>query len=187
MFSRRSFLQQDPELLDPRRAVFNRPGLSGTLGASGRASADDRVLVVIELNGGNDGINTVVPYRDEGYRATSLGHAPGDPRPDQDRRPGRPTPIDAGRRPPAQRRQAGHRAGSRLPQPEPVSLREHEDLAHRPPGRGRRRRLRLDRPGAGRTSGDLSLRSRRDLRRQLPIASRRARPPVGCDHVGSDR
>jgi uncharacterized protein (DUF1501 family) len=27
----------------------------------------DRILVVIELNGGNDGINTVVPFRDEGY------------------------------------------------------------------------------------------------------------------------
>ena len=26
------------------------------------------VLVVIELNGGNDGINTVVPYRDDGYQ-----------------------------------------------------------------------------------------------------------------------
>jgi uncharacterized protein (DUF1501 family) len=29
--------------------------------------ADDRVLVVVQLDGGNDGINTVVPYRDEGY------------------------------------------------------------------------------------------------------------------------
>ncbi len=28
---------------------------------------DARVLVVIQLDGGNDGINTVVPYRDEGY------------------------------------------------------------------------------------------------------------------------
>ena len=39
MFSRRSFFSSDPELLDPRRAVFNRPGLPGTLGASGGASA----------------------------------------------------------------------------------------------------------------------------------------------------
>jgi uncharacterized protein (DUF1501 family) len=29
---------------------------------------DGRVLVVIELNGGNDGINTVVPLQDEGYQ-----------------------------------------------------------------------------------------------------------------------
>ena len=28
---------------------------------------DGRVLVVVELNGGNDGINTVVPFADEGY------------------------------------------------------------------------------------------------------------------------
>ena len=28
---------------------------------------DDRVLVVIQLDGGNDGINTVVPFADEGY------------------------------------------------------------------------------------------------------------------------
>jgi uncharacterized protein (DUF1501 family) len=28
---------------------------------------DDRILVVIQLDGGNDGINTIVPYADEGY------------------------------------------------------------------------------------------------------------------------
>lgn len=32
------------------------------------ATAQDRVLVVIQLSGGNDGLNTVVPYRDEAYR-----------------------------------------------------------------------------------------------------------------------
>lgn len=31
------------------------------------AKKDDRVLVVIQLDGGNDGINTVVPFRDDGY------------------------------------------------------------------------------------------------------------------------
>lgn len=35
----------------------------------GRAGGnDDRILVVIQLSGGNDGLNTVVPYRDEIYR-----------------------------------------------------------------------------------------------------------------------
>ena len=29
---------------------------------------DDRILVVIQLSGGNDGINTVIPYADERYR-----------------------------------------------------------------------------------------------------------------------
>jgi uncharacterized protein (DUF1501 family) len=32
-----------------------------------KPAPDERVLVVIEQNGGNDGINMVVPYRDEGY------------------------------------------------------------------------------------------------------------------------
>ena len=38
---------------------------------AGQGSAggpQDRVLVVIQLSGGNDGLNTVVPYRDERYR-----------------------------------------------------------------------------------------------------------------------
>jgi uncharacterized protein (DUF1501 family) len=32
------------------------------------ARAKGRVLVVIQLDGGNDGLNTVVPYKDDGYR-----------------------------------------------------------------------------------------------------------------------
>jgi uncharacterized protein (DUF1501 family) len=46
------------------------PTVPGFLTRTARAAAadrDGRVLVVIELNGGNDGINTVVPFRDEGY------------------------------------------------------------------------------------------------------------------------
>jgi uncharacterized protein (DUF1501 family) len=31
------------------------------------ADRDGRVLVVIQLDGGNNGINTVVPFADEGY------------------------------------------------------------------------------------------------------------------------
>jgi uncharacterized protein (DUF1501 family) len=34
----------------------------------GNAGADDRVLVVLQLSGGNDGLNTVVPYEDAEYR-----------------------------------------------------------------------------------------------------------------------
>src|SRR3954454_15210697 len=33
-----------------------------------RASADGSILVVVQLDGGNDGLNTVVPYRDDAYR-----------------------------------------------------------------------------------------------------------------------
>lgn len=37
-------------------------------GLANEASASERILVVIQLSGGNDGLNTVVPYRDELYR-----------------------------------------------------------------------------------------------------------------------
>jgi uncharacterized protein (DUF1501 family) len=46
------------------------PSVPGFLARSARAAApqkDGRVLVVIQLDGGNDGINTVVPFTDEGY------------------------------------------------------------------------------------------------------------------------
>lgn len=36
--------------------------------ANGSASAKGRILVVVQLDGGNDGLNTVVPYRDAEYR-----------------------------------------------------------------------------------------------------------------------
>jgi uncharacterized protein (DUF1501 family) len=46
------------------------PAVPGFLAATARAAApsqDGRVLVIVQLDGGNDGINTVVPYNDEGY------------------------------------------------------------------------------------------------------------------------
>jgi uncharacterized protein (DUF1501 family) len=49
-------------------------GLGGTLASMGmaqsnnqRASSRDHILVVFELSGGNDGLNTVVPYGDDAY------------------------------------------------------------------------------------------------------------------------
>jgi len=35
--------------------------------AAAAAAADDRILVVLELSGGNDGLNTVVPYAEDAY------------------------------------------------------------------------------------------------------------------------
>jgi len=46
------------------------PTIPGFLAQTARAAEplrDGRVLVVIQLDGGNDGINTVVPFADEGY------------------------------------------------------------------------------------------------------------------------
>ncbi|HEX7378069.1 MAG TPA: DUF1501 domain-containing protein [Pirellulales bacterium] len=43
------------------------PGFLARLAHATEAKRDDRILVVIQLSGGNDGVNTVVPYRDEGY------------------------------------------------------------------------------------------------------------------------
>ncbi len=40
---------------------------SQALAAEGRQNRGERILVVVELSGGNDGLNTVVPYRDDEY------------------------------------------------------------------------------------------------------------------------
>src|SRR5262245_56503922 len=67
--------------MDTRRGFFKTslrhstlialaPTVPGFLTRSARAATSDRdgrALVVVELNGGNDGINTVVPFKDEGY------------------------------------------------------------------------------------------------------------------------
>ncbi|QDT99974.1 DUF1501 domain-containing protein [Gimesia aquarii] len=63
MLNRRSFLNQSSLLsLSPFIPGF----LSQTAHAS-KASKDDRILVVIQLDGGNDGLNTVIPFADEIY------------------------------------------------------------------------------------------------------------------------
>jgi uncharacterized protein (DUF1501 family) len=60
-----------------RRALFERsalislapalPGFLSRTALAARAKRDGRVLVIIQLDGGNDGINTVVPFGDEEY------------------------------------------------------------------------------------------------------------------------
>jgi uncharacterized protein (DUF1501 family) len=63
MFFRREFLRTST-------LVALAPTIPTFLAQAARAAAparDGRILVVIELTGGNDGINTVVPFADEGY------------------------------------------------------------------------------------------------------------------------
>lgn len=63
MLSRRSFLKSSALLaLSP-----TVPGFLARTARTAEPKRDGRVLVVIELNGGNDGINTIVPFADEGY------------------------------------------------------------------------------------------------------------------------
>jgi uncharacterized protein (DUF1501 family) len=63
MFTRRDFLRTS-SLLALAPAV---PGFLARTARAAQPERDGRVLVVIQLDGGNDGINTVVPFKDEGY------------------------------------------------------------------------------------------------------------------------
>src|SRR5262249_33987975 len=47
--------------------------LARSANAMAEARAKDRILVVVQLDGGNDGLNTVVPYRDDEYRKRRPG------------------------------------------------------------------------------------------------------------------
>ena len=75
MLRRRAFLQRSS-------LVALAPTVPAFLARAARAAAPDRdgrVLVVIQLDGGNDGINTVVPFKDEGYaKARSVLRLPAD-------------------------------------------------------------------------------------------------------------
>jgi uncharacterized protein (DUF1501 family) len=67
MTTRRRFLARG---LRDSTLIALAPTLPGFLARSARAATPDkdgRILVVVQLDGGNDGINTVVPFKDEGY------------------------------------------------------------------------------------------------------------------------
>jgi uncharacterized protein (DUF1501 family) len=67
MYSRRDFLRTS---LQTSTLVALTPTVPSFLAQTARSAPPDRdgrVLVVIQLDGGNDGINTIVPFADPGY------------------------------------------------------------------------------------------------------------------------
>ncbi len=66
-YSRREFLGLSSTLLATSAAV---PAFlkQTAFAAAEKAATSDRVLVVLQLTGGNDGLNTVVPFTDKTYR-----------------------------------------------------------------------------------------------------------------------
>ena len=64
MKNRREFLKQS-SLIAMTPMV---PGYLANFARVNQPKSDDRVLVVIQLDGGNDGVNTLVPFKDEGYK-----------------------------------------------------------------------------------------------------------------------
>jgi uncharacterized protein (DUF1501 family) len=63
MSTRRDFLREST-------LIALAPAVPGFLGRTARAATpakDARVLVVVQLDGGNDGLNMLVPFADEGY------------------------------------------------------------------------------------------------------------------------
>ena len=66
-YSRRDFLQIGSTLIATSATVPAFLTRTAWAAADGHPSRD-RVLVVVQLTGGNDGLNTVVPYTDEQYR-----------------------------------------------------------------------------------------------------------------------
>src|SRR5262245_14379558 len=66
--TRRDFLGLGTSLLACGSAVPLFLARSGATLAATPEKSDGRVLVVVQLDGGNDGLNTVVPHRDDEYR-----------------------------------------------------------------------------------------------------------------------
>lgn len=64
--NRRDFLQHSTEALAASLALS--AWLEALHSSARAATRQERVLVLLELRGGNDGLNTVIPYRDPAYR-----------------------------------------------------------------------------------------------------------------------
>ena len=128
MISRRDLLRQST--LDVTGS--NGAGLSGPdVHAPPSRNTSARILVIIQLDGGNDGINTVVPYKDEGYKKNRRDLRLAADRADQARRASRhrAESRDGTVSQAIRGRPTRHHSGRRLSQPQPLSFRVDGDLA----------------------------------------------------------
>ena len=64
MLTRRQFIAHSGSLISTASLV---PTMLCRAAQAEEASRDAPVLVVIQLDGGNDGLNTVVPFADDAY------------------------------------------------------------------------------------------------------------------------
>ena len=120
-------------LCAPSRLISLAPSVPGFLARSARAAApqkDGRVLIVIQLDGGNDGINTVVPFKDEGYARNRQALALPVKRLHLRHRGNWPSSRDARRWPDARGRAPRHCAWCRIPESRPLPLPKHGHLAY---------------------------------------------------------
>src|SRR6266852_2728332 len=69
MFSRRDFIKQGliPVFAGSAVPSVFANGVSGGAADSPNAAPSDRILVLVQLAGGNDGLNTVIPFTDGAY------------------------------------------------------------------------------------------------------------------------
>ncbi|HEV3262702.1 MAG TPA: hypothetical protein VG013_38055, partial [Gemmataceae bacterium] len=69
MFSRRDFMKQGliPVFAGSAVPAVFANGVAAAAADSPNAVPSDRILVLVQLAGGNDGLNTVIPFTDGAY------------------------------------------------------------------------------------------------------------------------
>src|SRR5438094_4234790 len=67
IFTRRDFLRTSGLVAWGISAPAFLSRTAAAAPAAGKPGAKDTILVVVQLTGGNDGLNTVIPFKDEQY------------------------------------------------------------------------------------------------------------------------
>lgn len=66
--TRRSFIQSCAASSAAIAIGASSPKFLSSLASAAEAATSDNILVVLQLTGGNDGLNTIVPFKDEAYK-----------------------------------------------------------------------------------------------------------------------